>query len=159
MATRKPKSGRHELDAKVDGKFSDGSQHSLQISYSSPFPNPALVKQYNDISPGLGTDLVKQGMKQTDHRMSLEKSWLSNTTVRSWGGLISGLLIIGYLGHLGYELAMGGHDAVAGVIFGTTILSVAGIFVIGRNQQEKERGTRSKTMTKMLEGEPDDQDE
>ncbi len=129
---------------------------SLEIikAHSGPLPSPEQLAGYEAVTPGLAERIVRMAEKQMDHRLNYESKEQANRLQLSSReqdifqeevvgrhkmterGQKLGFLLTYSLGIAGMLLAMAGHSVVASVIFGTTIVSIAAVFVIGRLQKE-----------------------
>jgi uncharacterized membrane protein len=102
-----------------------------------------LLDQYNQILPGLAERIVNLTEKQSEHRQHLEKTVVENQVQESRRGQVYGL-IIGLAG-LAVCLMLGlqGHDNVAAVVGGGTLVSLVTVFVIGRRKRTEELKDKS----------------
>jgi uncharacterized membrane protein len=151
MSRNKPNQNNpaHVVSATAGGK--GGVLTQLTYESSGPVIDPILVRAYNTIEPGLGTEIVRQGIKQTDHRIVIETMAVKHNNRRSWGGLISGAVIALVLIYAGYDLTMHNHDTVGGIVLGSTLVAVVGTFIWGRESQAKERIKKSNVMARAIE--------
>lgn len=106
--------------------------------YSGPLPSPDFLRQYNEILPGLGERIVTMAEKQSEHRMQLEKIVIPNQVSESRRGQFFGLLIASICIISSFVLAMYGHDVVAGVVGGATVVGLVTVFVYGKKSQERD---------------------
>lgn len=116
------------------------TRNTLQVisyskSHSGPLPDVETLQGYNEIIPNGGERLMLQVEKQGDHRRKLEGRVINWNNFQSLLGQLFGLIIAAGFLYACYELAMNGHDTVAGILGGTTIVSLVGIFVYGKNKQ------------------------
>lgn len=82
--------------------------------------------------------------KQSDHRMELEKSTIRRQLNQSGIGQILAFLVsLGCIGASSW-LAVEGHDAVAGVIGGTTVVGLVSVFIYGKVAQQKDLKEKDK---------------
>ncbi len=97
-----------------------------------------MLKQFEEVLPGLAERLVSRMEKQSDHRMKLEgiavPAQLSESKRGQWLGFIVSVLFLG----ASVWLALEGHDTVAGILGGSTIVGLVTIFVVGKRQQKRE---------------------
>ena len=114
------------------------AEGSLHIG---PLPSPAALREYNEISPKIVTELISAFTEQGASRRSNE-SWIyKGGVVRSILGVLSGLGIALFALYIAWDLADKGHDAVAGVIAGLDIAGMVSVFVYGtivRNRKIQE---------------------
>jgi len=108
------------------------------IKHSGPLPSPEQLEAYNNIVPNGADRIMQMAENQSKHRMELEKLVTSAQVIESKRGQIFALIIS--VISLGTSLILGlnGHDTVASVIGGTTIVSLATIFIYGKKSQKKE---------------------
>jgi uncharacterized membrane protein len=121
-------------------------QVSTSLSYSGPIPPPELLRQYNEIIPGLAERIVGQAERQTNHRIELEKTVINSDIKRSWAGLIIGGMLAFFVTGAGALLVHNGHDGAGAWITGGGLASVVGVFVYGTQQRRKERTEKANLM-------------
>lgn len=123
--------------------------HTQTIStYSGPTPPVELLHGYENLVPGSAKQILDQFVKQSDHRMGLEKKVVSSDIVRSWAGLASGLIVALAFVACGTWLAFQGHDGAGVTIATTSIVGLVGVFVYGTVSQRKERTEKAALMLK-----------
>jgi uncharacterized membrane protein len=105
-------------------------------------PAPEDIAKYNMLYPRAAQIIFEGFKEQGEHRRAMESRHLVGTQRRSWGGLVAGwsLSVILCLG--GGFLIYKGHDTAGASVICTNVAAVAGIFVLGRYSQEKERKER-----------------
>ena len=106
-------------------------------SHISPIPSPESFGQYEQIHPGTAERLLRMAEKQSDHRMSLENKVISGQLIDSRVGQIIGLIISLAFLYASYQLGMNGHDLLAGVLGGSTLVGLVSVFILGRKQQQQ----------------------
>lgn len=75
---------------------------------------------------------------QSEHRQELERAVVnSNITSESRGQLLAFVVAIVCIASSVY-CAMNGHDVIAGVLGGGTLVSLATVFVVGRSKASAE---------------------
>ena len=91
---------------------------SFEMMYAGPIPPPAILKQFDKISPGLADKLVENSLEQSRHRRELERLVVeANTQSRTLGMYIGGGL--GFTALVGAVItAVMGQPWVAGVLVG-----------------------------------------
>ena len=103
--------------------------------WSAPVPAPHLLKEYNELYPGLGTSLVQNFLKESDHRRDLEgkesarldkivdnEIWLRRV------GLICGAILVATI--LGAAIYFGALKMTGlSSAFLAIVIGVAGVFV------------------------------
>jgi uncharacterized membrane protein len=105
--------------------------------FSGPFPPPEILQGFEDVVPGAAREILNMTLSQSRHRQECEKLVITHQQTQSRRGQIFGfILVILAVGTAAY-LGKTGHDAVAGVIGGSTVIGVASIFALGRTFQKK----------------------
>jgi uncharacterized membrane protein len=74
---------------------------------------------------------------QSNHRIKIEETVISGQVKQSARGQIFGLIIAFFTLGSALVLSMFGHEAVACVLGGSTVISLATVFVIGKREQRK----------------------
>ena len=105
-------------------------------SYSGPLPAPESLEKYNSIIPNGAERIMKMAENQSGHRIKIEDTVVSGQVKQSGRGQIFGLVIAFFTISSSVVLAILGHDVVAGVIGGGTVISLATVFVLGKKTQE-----------------------
>ena len=120
---------------------------SVSISrsvWSGPLPDPQTLADFGSINPSFPDRIVALTENEADRRYKLERERLKlvgadaarshNEHARGqWMGFLSCLT----LAVIASFAAFTGRETVASVIFGSTILGVVTVFVLGRTQIEK----------------------
>jgi tetrahydromethanopterin S-methyltransferase subunit B len=91
----------------------------------------AQIEKLNEIAPERVQWVFEETTKEGNFRRT--ETVRLNTLVffERMAGIVAGL-IIGFTAlYASYHLAMAGHDAVAGIIGGTTVVGLVSAFVIG----------------------------
>jgi uncharacterized membrane protein len=139
----------HELSASGSSATPSGSV-TVKYKSSGPHYDPILVQQYEKIKPGLGVSIVENSLAQSSHRMKMEERQQIANINQSKIGQITGAAF-GILGlAIGTYLAVSGYEAASSTVFGTTVLGLASIFVIGRTKQSTERKKKNSDMAEIL---------
>lgn len=115
--------------------------------YAGPVPSPQMLREYDDIVPGLADRLISVFEQQAKHRMGLEDKVVQDNSHRAnlglWFGFILGAMAI--LSAVGLSIA---HLQVAGgILGGTGMVSLAAVFVYGSQQRKSEREGRRRAVT------------
>lgn len=105
-------------------------------THSGPLPDVETLQGYNEIIPNGAERIMQQVEKQSEHRRDMERKVISSNNLQSFIGQFFGLLIAGGVLYASYELTMNGHDTVGGILGGTTLVSLVGIFVYGKKKQK-----------------------
>lgn len=110
----------------------------ISQSYHGPLPPANELARYEEIVPGFANRIVKLAEEEAIHRRNLENTivrrQLNQSSAGQWLGSILSVILIGVGGFLTYN----GHDTVGGVIFGTTIVGLAIVFITGRASKKSE---------------------
>lgn len=111
---------------------------SVSKTHSGPLPDVETLEGYDRIIPNGGERLMQQVEKQSEHRRKLESSVVKWNNIQSFMGQLFGLIVaMGFL-YVTYLLAMGGHDTVASILGGTTIVGLVSVFVYGKKKQSED---------------------
>ena len=107
-------------------------------SHSGPIPDADSLAKYNNIIPNGADRIMAMAELQAEHRIIIEKSVVKTNNISTILGQVFGFLI-GVLG-LGSAiyLSLNNHETIAGILVGSTLVSLVGIFVIGKYLQSKE---------------------
>ena len=101
-------------------------------TWAGPVPNPSDLAAYNRVSPGLGDRLVDHWINEGVERRNLHRD-LVRGELRSFGrGQWLGATLAAMGMVFAFSLGLNGHDALAGEIFGTTVVGIAAVFLTGR---------------------------
>lgn len=108
--------------------------------HSGPLPDPETLFQYDKVISNGADRIMAMAEKQQDHRIELEKTAVRSQLSQSKKGQIFGFIISMVIVGCGTYLAICGHEKTGVVLIGTTLVALAGIFVLGRfkNQKSKE---------------------
>lgn len=97
--------------------------------FQGPIPHPYILKRYDEVVPGSASKILEQAMRQTTHRFEMENKIVESGNKISersqWMALGLAILIISAC----IILALFGHDGVAGIIGGTTIVGIVVAFL------------------------------
>lgn len=108
-----------------------------QESFSGPIPHPELLRKYDEVQLGFAERIVSMAEKQLEHRIKCESAVVNGSVSESkrgqnYGLVISLLFLIASV-FLGYF----GHDWLAGVIGGGTLIALVTVFVSGHKSKEE----------------------
>ncbi len=107
-------------------------------THSGPLPPSDELLRYNEATPDAADRIITLAEKQQNHRIEMETHVIRCQQVQSARGQVIGGLLSSFLIGSGTWLAVTGHDAVAGVVFGTTVIGLAALFVIGKVVQRND---------------------
>lgn len=114
-----------------------------QRFWGGPLPTPEALKEYNAVIPGCAERIVKMAENQSAHRIGLENkvidSQLSESKRGQYIGLVVALVCIG----AAIWLALAGHDPVAGILAGGTVIGLVTVFVVGKKEQKRDLERKS----------------
>lgn len=120
-----------EIIQKVD-KLDHEEKHAVMQTlemYSGPIPHPEILAQYDKIDPGAAKLIIENGVKESEHRRSLERNSLTYTRNdrrrHDWMGFAIGVLGIAAGAWLIHE----GHTVVGTALSGGTIVVLVGMFL------------------------------
>lgn len=102
--------------------------------HSGPLPDGETLRIYNEVIPNGGDRLMKTVENQVEHRMTLEKDAERRTLNQSGVGQVMGFVIAILFGLISWNLAMNGHDWVAGVLGTIDLGALVAVFIKGRKQ-------------------------
>lgn len=122
---------------KVDPKQRAVLIHSLrQIhreSFTGPLPHPEILQGYDKVQAGFAERILKMAEDEQAHTIRCEDKIVSSVTSQStrgqWFGFILAILFLIVAGVLGFY----GHDWLAGVIGGGTLISVVTVFLTNKS--------------------------
>jgi len=143
---RDEKQPKRQPNQETDNKVEAYSESHSSI-WSGPLPPPQVLKDYNSIVPNAADRIIKMAEKQEDHRIAIESIVVDSNVRNEKFGVISGL-VIGLSGLTCATIcALYGHDWVAAVIGGSTLVSLVSVFVIGKSKREKELSKKAESGT------------
>ena len=108
--------------------------------WQGPLPNPEALEHYGRIDESFPARVIAMAERQALHRQENETRRAKAASRDSLLGIVAGLLIaLAGLGVCAY-LAMHGHDEVAGIIGGSTLLGMVTVFVVGKKRSQASDG-------------------
>ena len=107
-------------------------------SYSGPLPAPESLEKYNKILPDGAERIMRMAENQSNHRISIENIVISGQVKQSGRGQIFGLIIAFVAIGASILLSMFGHEIVAGIIGGGSVVGLVTVFVVGRKEQKEQ---------------------
>ena len=115
----------------------------MAASWQGPLPPPATLREFDDVVPGAALRILDMAEKQSAHRIQIEKTVIDGDSRRADRGLVVG-------GNLAALIVTGGlivmitRDPWAGAsIIGTSVATLAGVFVYGTNTRRAERNRKA----------------
>ena len=115
-----------------------------QVQYSGPLPPPAMLERYNQAFPGCAERIVALAEKQSDHRQTLERTKINSDIKSERIGTVLGFILVmtAILG--GVYLILHDKDTSGLVSILGSLVTLAGVFIYGRQAQRKERDAKTK---------------
>ncbi len=121
---------------------------TIAKSFSGPLPHPEILADYEKISSGSANRIMSAFESQSKHRMELESFAVREQIKQSGTGqLLGGFIVVLSLaisGWMGYF----GHDALAGTLGTTTVVSLATIYFLGKKSQTENLKSKNPKRTK-----------
>jgi uncharacterized membrane protein len=111
---------------------------ATQVHHSGPIPPAEELRRYGEIVPNGAERIMTMAEQQQAHRLKLEEFVVTSQQMQSKRGQIIASILVGLLIASGTYLGSLGMNAVASIVFGTTILSVGATFVAGKISQAKD---------------------
>ena len=111
---------------------------TTQTTYSGPIPPAEELANYEKVVEGSASMLINQVVGQTSHRQEVEKLIIQKSFSQEKRGQIFAFLIGLIAMGIGTYLTMNGHDVVGGTVFGTTVVALTTVFIVGRKTVVKE---------------------
>lgn len=97
--------------------------------YQGPLPAPRDLEQYERILPGAAERILRMAEKQQDYRIGMEIRSLKTASRQvargHWMAFILSIILIG----VAVALIFAGHPTLGGVIFSTTVVGLAAVFI------------------------------
>ncbi len=121
-------------------------QREITQSFSGPLPPPLVLREYNAIIPGLAERIVAQAEQQTEHRIRLETRVINADILKSWAGLICGLIVSLTCIGSGVTCILYGHDWAGTTIATGAVVGLVSTFIYGTAVRKAERTEKTKTL-------------
>ncbi|MCU1286780.1 MAG: uncharacterized protein JWO13_3130 [Acidobacteriales bacterium] len=104
----------------------------MSVTFSSPLPPPGLLKQYEEVQPGMVDKIIAMAEVQSAHRRSLETTVVeSNAFAQKVSPFLGSAVLLACL-YFGYKLVSMGQNAYGVALMFGAIASVVGITVWGK---------------------------
>lgn len=100
-----------------------------------PIPVPEMLREYDEMMPGLGARIVDWAEDEAEHRRRMERSLMR----LSWGGLWCALAVALTAMMGGIALAWAGRSAAGLIGIVTAVAGLVVIFVAGRRRLPMDR--------------------
>jgi len=100
--------------------------------FAGPLPHPDTLKRYNDIVPDAAERIIGMAERQATHRQELEKiAMQAEIQERRMGQLLGFFIAVAVL-IMAAIFAYKDMPWPAGILVGTTLVSLVGAFIYGR---------------------------
>lgn len=116
--------------------------------FQGPIPPPAILREYDQVHPGLADRIVSMAENQSRHRQEIEKGVISTRNRNEARGQTYAfiLAIAVILGSIWLISSGRSTEGLAAII--TEIVALAGVFIYGRKKQEAELLKKANSLTK-----------
>jgi uncharacterized membrane protein len=122
-------------------------QQQVTTSFMGPLPPPSILREYNEIIPGLAAKIVDQTDRQTTHRISMEAMVIRSDIYKSWAGLVCGLVVSLTCIGAGVACIFSGHDVAGTTIATGAVGGLVATFIYGTTARKTERTEKARMMT------------
>ena len=116
------------------------SQHETD----APIIPMAQIAQLKELHPERVDWVFQESAKESEFRRSETRRVNTFVAFERFAGIVSGFIIGVVALGISYALAMAGHDWVAGLVGGTTVVGLVSAFVIGARRKDSNRATHEK---------------
>lgn len=130
--------GLVERESKPEGN----AKNIVATSFQGPLPPPSLLRDYDDVVPGLAAKIVEWTTSQTAHRQLMEERSIGiDEKLSTWYvaeimiGLLLGFLIAVSVILAVIYLAMNGKEIAAGALGTIGFGSMVAAFITGRRKR------------------------
>lgn len=139
---------RRRNDPPPPAQSTEISTITQSVSFSGPIPPPGLLARYNEVIPNGAERIFAMAERQSIHRESLEAKVVEGNVASQARGshyafIICVVTIIGGFVLIGMGKNIYGISAVIG-----SLATLAGVFVIAKREQRKERVDKSDALEK-----------
>lgn len=107
-------------------------EQSIETSYKGPIPPPDYLNGYKEVLPNAPERILTMAEEQQKHRMAMENMIVRRNLQLSERGQFFGFIIVLLFLIAAIYLALNNHETLAGIIMGTTLLGVLGVFVLNK---------------------------
>jgi len=105
--------------------------------HSGPIPSPEALQKYNEIIPEGAHRIMKMAENQSEHRISIEKTVIKSQINQSKLGQILAFIVALVCLFVSWDLAKSGHEAVASIVGGATIIGLVTTFIYGKRKSNE----------------------
>jgi uncharacterized membrane protein len=118
----------------------------IRSTHIGPLPPPEQLAAYNAIIPNGADRIMKMAENQSTHRIDLENTVIKSQQIQAGRGQLFGAIIgLSGLG-LATFAAVKGQPWFGAVIGGSTLVSLAGVFVYSQTQERRELKGKAEEM-------------
>ena len=110
---------------------------SYQRLWQGPLPPPDLLKEYNDTFPDAAERIFGEVLRQTTHRIELEKQVIPEQIRQSNRGQVYGLVVALSFLLAAFILVALGHGMYGTIIGSIDLVALVTVFVIGRREEKR----------------------
>src|SRR5882724_10991866 len=108
------------------------NQGNISVQYAGPLPPAGQYHQYERTLPGSANRILAMAEKEQAHRHQLEPVLQNDQRRIAFRGQWVAAVLSVLFGVGSVYLGMNGHDIPAGILGGTTAVSIVSIFVLRR---------------------------
>lgn len=108
-----------------------------------------MLKQYNDVEPGLADRIVSMAEQQSTHRRQLEKRVVHSNELRAHIGQAMAFLIALAGISAGVYLTMNNKPTEGLTAILAPLLGIIGVFVYGKRAQRKQLAEKDRTISRI----------
>lgn len=120
------------LDPKQKDVIVQSIQAIRQESFIGPIPHPDMLRGYEQVKSGFAERIVSMAEQEQKHRFECEKKIVNGTVSETKRGQWIAFTIAVLFLIAAVALGLYGHDWLAGVIGGGTIVALVTVFVTNR---------------------------
>jgi uncharacterized membrane protein len=121
-------------------------QQQITQSFSGPLPPPSVLREYNEIIPGLADRIVALAEKQTEHRIGIETKIIESDISQSRAGLVCGITVAIMCVGAGMTCILYGHDWAGTTLATGAVGGLVYTFIYGTASRKAERTEKAKMM-------------
>lgn len=110
-----------------------------QESFSGPIPHPELLQKYDNVKLGFAERIVSMAERQLDHRIGCENKVVDGSVAESKRGQSYGLIVALFFLAAAVFLGYFGHDWLAGVLGGGTLVALVTVFVTNKPHKPNDK--------------------
>lgn len=107
-----------------------------QEAFSGPIPHPELLQKYENIQKGFADRIINMAETQLDHRVNCESKIVNGSVIDSKRGQIFAFIVAVLFLAAAVILGMNGHDWLAGILGGGTLVSLVTVFLTNKKSKD-----------------------